>query len=160
MRLQRPLGYGSRDALRVAGEETADIDLIIVVRVQLVPTIARHEVPLGPKIVVRAPHGEVAGSGQGNVGREAQNVGPVAFVLRAASIRLGFVGLPYRLNQGVDSNPTRVDACQGGNGARYGVRYIPRYQSRGGNVPIRCGVGGGEGTFLLMVSELGKRKPS
>ena len=34
MRLQRSLGDGSRDTLRVAREEAADIDLIIVVRVQ------------------------------------------------------------------------------------------------------------------------------
>ena len=110
MRLERSLGYGSRDTLRIAGEEAADVDLIIVAGGQLVPTIARHEVPLGPKIVVHAPHGEVAGSGQGNVGRKAQLVGPVAFVQRAGRIRLGFVGLPYLMNKGVDANATWIGA--------------------------------------------------
>src|ERR1700728_4935856 len=153
MRLQAPLGYGSRGTFHVAGEETADIDLIIVVRAQLVPTIARHEVPFGRKIVVHAPHCEVAGGGHGNVVREAQNVGPVAFVLRAASIRLGFVGLPDLLNQGVDANPTRVDAWQGGHDASYRICYVSRYQGRRGHVPIE-GLGVGETETFVISKEI------
>ena len=72
--LLRKTGLRSRGAERVAGEEAADIDLSIGGRLQLVPTIARHEVPLGRKIVVHAPHCELAGRGLGNVGRESLNV--------------------------------------------------------------------------------------
>src|SRR5579863_5649710 len=165
MGLQWSLGYGSRDAQRVAGKEAADINLIIIVRGQLVPTVSGHEVPLSPEIVVQASHGEVTRRGQTNVACETQLVCPVAFVLRAGRVRLGFVGLPYLLNQRVDADPTRVVGCPGpgvscaivGNGIRIqvinrascGVGYESQLQGRRGNVPLnRLGVGEAE-TFVI-----------
>src|SRR5580692_9422584 len=120
---------GSRETLGVAGGEAPDIDLIRVVRNQLEPKKARHEGLLGRKIVIHAPHGEVAGGGQCNVGREALNVGPVAEGLRAGRIRQGVVGVPYLLHQRVDADSTRIGAQQAENLARGGVRYVPRSQS-------------------------------
>src|ERR1700722_11447828 len=153
MRLQRALGYRSRDTQRISGEEAADVDLIIVARGQLVPTIARHKVPLGPKIVVHAPDCEVASSRQGDVGREAQFVGTFAFVQRTGRVRLGLILLPYLLNQGVDSNSTRVDACQGGHDASYGIGYVSCYQCRRGNEPID-GFGVGETEAFVIGKEV------
>src|SRR5271157_2800956 len=57
---------GGRDPQLIAREKAADIDLIRCGDAQFEVAVARHEVPLVPKVVVQARNPEVAGLREGD----------------------------------------------------------------------------------------------
>src|ERR1700733_1263346 len=76
--LRRILGQGSRHALRVAGEKTADVDLVSRGVRQFVEMVGCVEVPLGRKIVVQTASYELAGGWGVNVAHESLNIDAIA----------------------------------------------------------------------------------
>ena len=71
-------GLGSWHAKFIARKETPNVDLIDRGTSQLEVAIGRHEMPLGTEVVIQARHSEVGSLRDPDIGRETQNIDPVA----------------------------------------------------------------------------------
>src|ERR1017187_10412584 len=89
------VGHGRSCAQRIAGEEAADVNLVDSGADQVVITVARHEVPLIAKIVVKTGNSEVIILGSAHIPYESLNVRAVAAAETAGRfIRLRHILVP------------------------------------------------------------------